>query len=102
MIDIDTQAMTDFLVELLAIPSPTGFHEDAIAFCQTAFSAFPISISKTNKGALLATWEGDSVSAPRALTAHVDTLGALVEKIKANGRLKLSMLGGFAWGSIEG
>jgi putative aminopeptidase FrvX len=32
----------------------------------------------------------------------VDTLGAMVKEIKSNGRLKLSMLGGYAWNTVEG
>ena len=39
---------------------------------------------------------------PRGLTAHVDTLGAMVKEIKANGRLKLTKIGGFAWNTVEG
>jgi putative aminopeptidase FrvX len=36
------------------------------------------------------------------VTAHVDTLGAMVKEIKSTGRLKLSKIGGFAWNTIEG
>jgi putative aminopeptidase FrvX len=39
---------------------------------------------------------------PRALTAHVDTLGGMVKEIKSNGRLKLTRIGGYAWNTIEG
>jgi putative aminopeptidase FrvX len=35
------------------------------------------------------------------LTAHVDTLGAVVKEIKSNGRLKLSRIGGIQWPSVE-
>ena len=35
----------------------------------------------------------------RALTAHVDTLGGMVGKIKENGRLELTQLGGWIWNS---
>ena len=37
-----------------------------------------------------------------ALTAHADTLGAMVKEIKDNGRLKLTKIGGFAWNTVEG
>lgn len=36
------------------------------------------------------------------LTRHVDTLGAMVKEIKPDGRLSLSMIGGFRWNSVEG
>ena len=36
------------------------------------------------------------------MTAHVDTLGGIVAEVKSSGRLKISQLGGWAWGSVEG
>jgi putative aminopeptidase FrvX len=55
----------------------------------------------TRKGALLAAWEGERSDAPRALTAHCDTLGAMVKEIKSNGRLRLSRIGGLVWNAVE-
>jgi len=99
---IDVQDMVEFLVGLLNTPSPTGFHEQAVAYCQQAFSDLPCSFSVSRKGELIGTWNGQDGSRPRALTAHVDTLGAMVAQIADNGRLKLTQLGGWAWGSVEG
>ena len=45
---------------------------------------------------------GDKSDAPRALTAHADTLGAMVKQIKPNGRLMMTKIGGFAWNTVEG
>ena len=100
---IDTHYMLEFLTGLLKTPSPTGFTDLAIAFTEQALAAFPeLEISRTHKGALIAKWPGKQDDAPRALTAHVDTLGAMVKEIKYNGRLKLTKLGGFAWNAVEG
>lgn len=99
---IDPDDMLSFLTGLLETPSPTGYHERAIAYCQDAFSSLPVAFHTTRKGALVGTWEGTGDDAPRGLTAHVDTLGAIVAEIKSSGRLKLSQLGGWAWGSVEG
>jgi putative aminopeptidase FrvX len=99
---IDVQDMLDFLVGLLNTPSPTGFHEQAAAYCQQAFANLPCSFSTSRKGELIGTWNGQDDSRPRALTAHIDTLGAMVTQIADNGRLKLTQLGGWAWGSVEG
>jgi putative aminopeptidase FrvX len=60
-----------------------------------------MDVSITRKGALVATWPGQSESAPRGVTAHIDTLGAVVKKLKATGRLRLSQLGNFPWTAIE-
>ena len=97
-----SQYLLSFLVELLNIPSPTGYTEDAIAFVEKTFADFPdISTKRTNKGALLVKWAGISDQAPRALTAHIDTLGAVVKEIKANGRLQISRLGGLVLNGVE-
>jgi putative aminopeptidase FrvX len=101
--EIDTQYLLDFLSDLLNIPSPTGYSGQAIAYTQAAMGAFPeLESWLTRKGALVARWPGESSEAPRALTAHVDTLGAMVKEIKPNGRLKLTRIGGFAWNTVEG
>jgi putative aminopeptidase FrvX len=61
-----------------------------------------ISNQRTAKGGLIVNWPGDHQSVLRAMTAHVDTLGAMVKEIKPNGRLKLTQLGSYAWNTIEG
>ena len=101
--EIDTGYLTEFLTRLLNTPSPTGFAGQAIALTEEALSAFPaLKLARNRKGALLAEWPGQSETAPRALTAHADTLGAMVKEIKTNGRLKLTPIGGFAWNTVEG
>jgi putative aminopeptidase FrvX len=66
-------------------------------------AAYPFLGSKrTRKGELVVTWPGQSDDAPRALTAHADTLGAMVKEIKPSGRLKLTKIGGYAWNTVEG
>lgn len=100
---IKTDYLINFLVDLLNIPSPTGYADRAIAFVEKTLSEYSfLQLTRTNKGALVATWKGNSADAPRGLTAHVDTLGAMVKEIKSNGRLKLTKIGGFAWNTVEG
>lgn len=100
---IDTTYLLDFLTKLLNTPSPTGFAQDAINLTQAALSDFSgLQARLTRKGALVVTWPGQRSDAPRALTAHADTLGAIVKEIKTNGRLRLSKIGGFAWNTVEG
>lgn len=102
-IKIDLDASTTFLTQLLNIASPTGFTENAITFIEDALGAFPaLCMHRTVKGALVVSWDGESASEPRALTAHVDTLGAMVSEIKDRGRLKLTQLGGYMWNAVEG
>jgi putative aminopeptidase FrvX len=101
--EIDQEYLISLLQELLAISSPTGFTEDIIGYLEGRLTEFPfLNFHKTTKGALVANWTGDLKTSLRGLTAHVDTLGAMVKEIKSNGRLKLSQLGGYAWTTIEG
>lgn len=100
---IDTDFMLDFLTGLLNTPSPTGFTEDAINYTEQAISSSAdLTTSRTRKGALVITLPGAKEDAPRGLTAHIDTLGAMVKEIKSNGRLKLTKIGGYPWNTVEG
>jgi putative aminopeptidase FrvX len=100
---IDTDFLLQFLTGLLDTPSPTGYTGKAISFVEQALAAFPeLELKRTRKGALVADWPGRSSETRRGLTAHTDTLGAMVKEIKPNGRLKLSRIGGFAWNTVEG
>ncbi|NPV74912.1 MAG: M42 family metallopeptidase [Anaerolineae bacterium] len=101
--EIHTDFLLDFLSRLLNTPSPTGLADDAIALVQQTLEPLAdLSFQRTRKGALVATWPGADQSIGRALTAHVDTLGAMVKEIKANGRLKLTQVGGYSWNAVEG
>lgn len=101
-ISIDTNKMVDFMVGLLNTPSPTGDTNRAMAYIKDYFGVLPFEMILTPKGILVGTWSGEKDDAPRALTAHADTLGAMVSEIKSNGRLRLSQLGGWQWPSVEG
>ncbi len=99
---LDTQYMVNFLVDLLNVHSPTGNAEPGIAFTEKELSKYPaLTLSRTRKGALVARWQGKRDNAPRALTAHTDTLGAMVKEIKPNGRLKLTRIGGLILNGVE-
>lgn len=100
---VDEKTFLHFLTGLLNTPSPTGLAEPGILYAEQAFTALPeVTTRRTRKGGLLVTWPGKLSNAPRALTAHVDTLGAMVKEIKSSGRLVLTQLGGYAWNTIEG
>jgi putative aminopeptidase FrvX len=100
---IDQKFLVEFLTGLLNTASPTGFSEMGIEFTRQALATFPeLDLALTRKGALIASLPGLRQDQPRALTAHTDTLGAMVKEIKPNGRLKLTQLGGYSWNAIEG
>ena len=101
--NIDINYVLDMAVELISIPSPVGYTHDAITrigeeLCDLGVRNFKF----TRKGAILAYIEGEDNSYKRMVSAHVDTLGAMVKKIKDNGRLEMVNLGGVNWGGVEG
>ncbi len=100
---VDKEYLFEILVDLLNTPSPTGFAANAIEYVEHTMKEFSfLSISQTHKGALVATWYGMEEDSPRGLTAHADTLGAMVKEIKSSGRLKMTRIGSFAWNTVEG
>jgi len=101
--DFNHTYLTEIMLELLNIPSPTGYTDQVIGYLEEQLAAYPdLVLQRTAKGGLVASWAGKEKTAPRGLTAHVDTLGAMVKEIKQNGRLKLTQLGGYSWNTIEG
>ena len=99
--EISTDYLVQTLVDLLNTPSPTGDTDYAVSFVQGELESMGVPTQRTVKGALIATLDGLRSDKPRALTAHVDTLGAIVREIKPNGRLKLAALNGLMWPTVE-
>lgn len=98
----NTKETIKLLTQLVYIPSPSGNTFEVIAFVKKFLNELGISSRRNHKGGIMATIEGKESSKQRLLTAHVDTLGAMVKEIKANGRLKIDLIGGFKFNSIEG
>jgi len=90
------------LLELLNTPSPSGNTEKVMKKVASWLEELEIPYVHTNKGQILATIAGTNDEQHRLLTAHVDTLGAMVRSITSDGFLKLHNIGGFRWNSVEG
>ena len=97
-----TESVLETIRELTAIPSPSGNAYKAIAYVEDIAQELGFSTQITNKGALIITVEGEETERQRCITAHVDTLGAMVKEIKEDGRLALSLIGGYSYNAIEG
>ena len=80
--------------ELLAIDSPSGYTRKAAEWVKEAFSALGFDAQITTKGGVLINLGGADEKDALLLEAHTDTLGAMVAEVKANGRLRLTPLGG--------
>lgn len=79
---------------LLAIGSPSGFTGRAAAWVKNAFETLGFEAAITAKGGVLIDLGGRDEADGLLLEAHTDTLGAMVAEIKANGRLRVTALGG--------
>lgn len=94
--------MVDEIVNLAKIPSPTGYADRAIDYIVEKLKALDVNFTITKKGALIASIEGENNDKERTISAHVDTLGAMVKGIKGNGRLQFDTLGGYMMSAVEG
>ncbi len=101
-IKIDTQYIQDILLKLLEIPSPTGFTDQIVYFVCKELERLGVTFELTRRGAIRATLEGKQQSPDRAIVTHLDTLGAMVRKLKDNGRLELVMIGTWSARFAEG
>ncbi len=99
---IDMKYVLDLTEEIIGIPSVPGDCREILARMEAEFASIGLPTSRSRKGDLLATMKGARDDDPRLVSAHVDTLGAIIREIKPNGRLRLLQVGGFAWTSFEG
>ena len=91
----------EHIMNLVSIPSPTGYTENAIQYCEKILEEIGMYFVRTMKGGLSVMVPGES-ERTRVLAAHVDTLGAMVKQILPTGRLKITPIGGFRMQVIEG
>lgn len=87
------------LRELIAIDSPSGYTDNASKYIFDLLTSYGYTPEYTNKGAVKCAL-GDNPKV--AIAAHVDTLGAIVSGIKADGTLSFSLLGGLSLTGAEG
>lgn len=82
--------------DLLAIDSPTGFTATAASHLMKQYEALGYKPVMTTKGGILVDLGGEDSEDAILVEAHMDTLGGMVCKIKDNGRLELTPLGGMS------
>lgn len=98
----NNEKLHKYLKDILTLPSPTGYTYKVIDYISKELDSLGITYKKTNKGALIATIEGQDLENGLTFSAHVDTLGAMVKGINSSGTLALTPLGGYMMNSIEG
>lgn len=96
--------MKDYILEqlstLTSIPSPSGYTQRIRDHVLEKLRDLGYQPECSNKGNVLVTLGG--LGNPLVLSAHLDTLGAMVRKIKDNGRLRPTTIGGHQWDTCDG
>jgi len=97
--------ITNYILEqvqnILAIDSPTGYTKNVAAYLMAEYEKIGYAPQRTVKGGILTDLGGKDPDNAVLLEAHVDTLGAMVSRIKPNGRLAVSPLGGMNANNAE-
>lgn len=89
---------TDYILTqlkaLMAIDSPSGYTKEVTDYLMAQYKEMGYTPKKTVKGGVLVELGGKEKENALFMEAHVDTLGAMVAEIKADGRLRLTPIGG--------
>ena len=95
----------DYIIQtiekLVNIPSPSGYTREVMEFVKSEAKSFGYESEYNQKGCLIIPVDGKS-SQVIGLSAHVDTLGAMVRSIDSEGTLKFTLVGGYTMHSVEG
>ena len=97
---MDTQEyLLTQLKTLTGIPSPTGMTREVTDYLLAELTRLGFQPERAPKGTVICCLGG--TGHPLALSAHVDTLGAMVRAVKGNGCLRYTQLGGYSDNAIE-
>jgi peptidase M42 family hydrolase len=90
---IDMDYVQEVLLQLLRTPSPTGRTDEVVQYVGELVMDLGMDLSVTRRGVLNATLSGKRTRPDRAIVVHADTIGAMVTRLKDNGRLEVTPLG---------
>ncbi len=96
--------MKNYILEqlsaLTSIPSPSGYTHRITDYVLGQLRDLGYQPELSNKGNVSVVLGGSKN--PLVLSAHLDTLGAMVRKIKDNGHLRPTTIGGHQWDTCDG
>lgn len=99
---IDEDYVRRILLEMLAIPSPTGFTDELVRYVCTQLELIGVDYELGRRGTITAQLPGRDRRCSRAIANHLDTIGAAVASIRPNGRLGLLPVGTWSSRFAEG
>ncbi len=105
----EMEYMIKILEKLVNIPSPSGYTKEVMEVIKEEAARWGFSSSYTRKGSLIVEVPKGEGQIPKGqepgtlgLTAHADTLGAMVRSVSSDGMIKFASVGGYMMESIEG
>lgn len=93
--------IVSMIEKLVNTPSPSGYCKDVLKLLADEAASMGYETEFLQKGGLIVTVPGKSDQVT-GICAHVDTLGAMVRSVTADGQLKLMPVGGYMMQTIEG
>lgn len=88
--------------KILEFNSPTGFCFEIMDYIKDIVESFGYEFETTNKGCGVITVKGKKDDKVVGLSAHVDTLGAMVRSITSEGNIRFTSLGGPILPTLDG
>ena len=88
--------------KIFAVDSPSGYTRNAIDLLRSMAEDLGYPFETTRKGCGIITVEGRDNSKTVAMSAHVDTLGAMVRSITGDGQLMFTPVGGPILPTLDG
>src|SRR5690606_12930338 len=83
-------------------PSPTGYTDSIVHHVADELEHLGVDVELTRRGEIRARLRGEQARPARAIVSHLDTLGAMVKRLKDNGRLELVPIGHWSARFAEG
>lgn len=93
-ISVNKTYILETVKNIFGYDSPSGFCFEVIDYIKEQAEQFGYTFEKTRKGCGIITIPGKSNEEVIGLSAHVDTLGAMVRSITSQGSLKFTLVGG--------
>ncbi|MEC9340005.1 MAG: osmoprotectant NAGGN system M42 family peptidase, partial [Pseudomonadota bacterium] len=99
---MNANRLTETLLDLLAIPSPSGFTDEIVRYVGRQLDEIGLPYDVTRRGTIRAKLAGSGDGPVRAVVNHLDTIGAMVRLIRADGRILLAPVGYWSARFAEG
>jgi len=98
----DLDYTIELMTKILNTPSPSGFCDQVMEVIDTEVAKLGFQTEKTSKGNRVLSLPYKEDGPSLLISAHVDTLGAMVRSFNDNGTIRLTSLGGYPMTSVEG